>query len=203
MNQNRVDLARVRQPILYAEAMWRRQWYFGALLAALGVAIAIVNAFFPATGRALGANSPIWALYLPGGCLLLAGLLFYRWRNHVRVGDRLHISNLLSSVDIDYGLIRGLRVQPLKIAFESAGRKRYRSPVMRPYMERPALFIRLRKEDPATPYIIRKLGSRIAYEDTLALPVPDPDALSWEISARLPEKLGANLGGQRRGKRRR
>jgi hypothetical protein len=203
MNRNRVDLARVRQPILYAEAMWRRQWYFGALLVVLGVAVVGVNAFFPATGRAIGASSPIWALYLPGGCLLLAGLLIYRWRNHVRVGDRLHVSNLLSSVDIDYELIRGLRVQPLKIAFEAANRKRYRSPVMKPYLERPALFIRLRKDDPATLYIVRKLGARIAYEDTLALPVPDPDALSWEISSRLPEKLGSNLGGQRRGKRRR
>ena len=196
----------MRQPILYAEAMWRRQWYFGVLLIVVGVAILAVNTFFPATGRAIGSSSPVWLLYVPGGCLLLAVLLFYRWRNHVRVGEeRLHVSNLLSGVDIDYGLIRGLRVQPLKTAFESADRKRYRTPVMRAYEDRPALFIRLRKEDPQTPYIVRRLGRRIGYDDTLAIPVPDPDALSWEIGAHLPERMGSNLGGQRRsrGKRRR
>ena len=196
----------MRQPILYAEAMWRRQWYFGVLLIVVGVAIPLVSLVFPATGRSLGASSPIWALYVPGGCLLLAGLLFYRWRNHVKVGeDRLHVSNLLSAADIDYGLIRGVRVQPLKTAFEPAGRKRYRSPIMRNYEEKPALFLRLRRDDPETARIVRRLGHRMGYEDTLAIPVPDPDALSWEIGARLPDKVGVNLGGQRgrRGKRRR
>lgn len=195
----------MRQPILYAEAMWRRQWFFGALLVVLGVAIVLVNLLFPAAGRAIGSSSPIWLLYVPGGCLLLAGLLFYRWRNHVRVGEeRLHVSNLLTAVDIPYELIRGVRVQPLKTAFETAGRKRYRNPVIRPYEERPALFIRLRRDDPETIRIVHKLGARMAWDDMVAIPVPDADALSWEIGARLPEKLGANMGGQRRrGKRRR
>lgn len=193
----------MRQPILYAEAMWRRQWFFGVLLIVLGVVIEVMNLFFPAAGRVFGASSWVWSLYFPGGCLLLAGLLFYRWRNHVRVGDRLHISNLFSAVDIDYELVRGVRVQPLKVAFEAAHRKRLRVPTMRSYEEKPALFIRLRKDDPMTAHVVRKLGARMAYEDTLALPVPDPDALSWEITSRLPEKQGGNLGGQRRNKRRR
>jgi hypothetical protein len=199
----------VRQPILYAEAMWRRQWYFGVLLIVVGIVILVVNAFFPSTGRAFGTSSPVWLLYIPGGCILLAVLLLYRWRNHVRVGEEaLHVSNLLSAVDIDYSLIRGVRVQPLKTAFESSERKRYRTPIMRSYEERPALFVRLRKDDPQTAYIVRRLGHRIGYEDTLAIPVPDADALGWEIGARLPDKLGVNLGGQRsqrgrRGKRRR
>lgn len=194
----------VRQPILYAEAMWRRQWYFGVLLVVVGIAILVVNAFYPAAGRAFGSTSPIWLLYVPGGCLFLAALLLYRWRNHVHVReDKLHVSNLLTAVDIDYELIRGLRVQPLKAHFEAAERKRYRTPIMRPYEERAALFIRLRKDDPMTAYIVRRLGARIGHQDTLAIPVPDPDALSWEIGAHLPERAGINQGGRRRGKRRR
>ncbi len=49
--------------------------------------------------------------------------------------------------------------------------------------------------------IRRKLGRQLASPDAVAIPVPDPDALSWEISSRLPERAGANLGGQRRRRR--
>jgi hypothetical protein len=41
------------------------------------------------------------------------------------------------------------------------------------------------------------------YEDTIAIPVPDADAAAWEISSRLPYRLGQNQGGGRRKKRRR
>ena len=41
------------------------------------------------------------------------------------------------------------------------------------------------------------------YEDTIAIPVPDPDALAWEITSHLPERIGQNLGGGKRRKRRR
>jgi hypothetical protein len=71
----------------------------------------------------------------------------------------------------------------------------------KPYLAKPALFIRLRKDDPVTVALVRKLGPRLAYEDTIALPIPDPDAFAWEITSRLPEKLGQNLGGRRRRKR--
>jgi hypothetical protein len=41
------------------------------------------------------------------------------------------------------------------------------------------------------------------YEDTIALPVLDADAVAWEISSRLPVHLGQNQGGKQRRKRRR
>jgi hypothetical protein len=41
------------------------------------------------------------------------------------------------------------------------------------------------------------------YEDTIAFPLRDADAVAWEISSRLPERLGQNQGGGRRRKRRR
>jgi len=43
---------------------------------------------------------------------------------------------------------------------------------------------------------------RLAYEDTIAMPVPDPDKVAWAISSHLPERIGQNQGGQRRRRRR-
>ena len=40
-------------------------------------------------------------------------------------------------------------------------------------------------------------------EDTIAIPVPDADAVVWEVNSHLPERLGQNQGGARRRKRRR
>ena len=54
--------------------------------------------------------------------------------------------------------------------------------------------------------IKKKLGlfrARLMYEDTIAVPVPDADAVVWEISSHLPDRLGQNQGGARRRKRRR
>ncbi len=185
--------------------MWKRQRFWAAMLFVIGVGM---SGYYLFIGHAridltnLNSGS-IWLLYIPSGILLAAALQYYRWRSHVVAAeDRLHISNLFSAADIDYDLVRGVRVQPLKTAFEATGRRRYRSPITKPYEERPALFIRLRKDDPQTLAIVRKLGTRLAYEDTLALPIPDPDAMSWEISSRLPERVGQNLGGRRRRKRR-
>jgi hypothetical protein len=40
-------------------------------------------------------------------------------------------------------------------------------------------------------------------EETIAVPVPDADAVVWEISAHLPERTGQNQGGAKRRKRHR
>jgi hypothetical protein len=194
----------VRQPILYAAEMWKRQRFWAALLVVVGVVMTGYSLYL-GHGRlnTRDLNSGwIWLLYIPSGAILAAGLMFYRQRSFVEAGERLRVSNLLSGVGIDYDLVRGVRVQPLKTAFEATTRKRYRTPITKPYEEKPALFIRLRKDDPQTLAIVRKLGPRLAFEDTIALPIPDPDGMSWEITSRLPEKLGQNLGGRRRPKRR-
>lgn len=195
----------MRQPILYADEMWKRQRFWAALLVVVGIVMSAYSLYL-GHGKLNTSNLNsgwIWLLYIPSGVILAGALMFYRWRSYVEAGeDQLRISNLLSKVDIDYELVRGVRVQPLKTAFEATTRKRYRTPITKPYEDKPALFIRLRKDDPLTLWIVRKLGSRLAYEDTVALPVPDADALSWEITSRLPDRLGQNLGGQRRRKRR-
>ena len=141
-------------------------------------------------------------LYIPAGLFLIAAFQYYRLRSHIQTrDDGLKISNLLSSVVIPYEEIRTVRVQPLKTAFQDR-RKRYVAPAMRPLLEQPALFIRIRSEEMAA-YVRRKLGGRLAFDDTIALPVADPDKVAWDLNGRLPEKQGVNLGGGRRKKRRR
>jgi hypothetical protein len=195
----------VRQPILYATEMWKRQRFWAALLVVVGVVMSAYSLYLghgKLNTRDLNSGW-IWLLYIPSGALLAGGLLFYRWRSYVEAGEAaLKVSNLLSAVSVDYDLVRGVRVQPLKTAFEASSRRRYRTPITKPYEEKAALFIRLRKDDPQTLAIVRKLGPRLAFEDTIALPIGDPDAMSWEITGRLPERLGQNLGGRRRRKRR-
>jgi hypothetical protein len=77
------------------------------------------------------------------------------------------------------------------------------APMMKPLMERPALFVRLRSDETELAAMKKKLGGRVVFDDMIALPLKDADALSWEISSRLPDRLGQNQGGGRRRKRRR
>ncbi len=192
----------VRQPILYAEEMWRRQRFWAVILVVLGAVVSVYLFLFSPVRR-LDQGTIIWLLYMPSGLLLGGLLLFYRWRHHIHVrDDRLRISNLLSAVEIDYDLVRSVQVKPLQQHFQEAHRRRYRHPMAKPYLDKPALFIRLRKDHPDTAAHVRKLGLRLAYDDTIALPVPDPDAAAWEITSRLPARAGQNLGGKRRRKRR-
>ena len=90
----------------------------------------------------------------------------------------------------------------MKLAFQDR-RSRMVAPMMKSLMEKPALFLRLRGADEDVADIKKRLGSRMMYEDTIALPVLDADAVAWEISSRLPIHLGQNQGGKQRRKRRR
>ena len=148
-------------------------------------------------------NSLNWIFfaYIPAGLLLGGGLLYYRWRSQVEVTDQgVKIGNLFSQVLIEYEMVRSARVQPLDRHFQES-RKRMIRPISRPLMPKPALFLRLRGDPDRLASIRRKLGAQLYADETIALPVSDPDALSWEITARLPERVGVNLGGRRRRKR--
>ena len=139
--------------------------------------------------------------YIPCALILGGLLLYYRSRNYAQVTDSgLKISNLLSSTVIDYGRIRSARVQPLERHFEGS-RKRYIRAPTRPLMGRPALFVRVRGDDVALAQLRRKLGGQLIADDMIALPIPDPDAMAWEVASRVPGGTGMNLGGQRRRKR--
>jgi hypothetical protein len=191
---------RARQPILYADQLWRQQRFFAGFLIAVGVVMTILLIY---QGQLSKTANLIWALYIPSGLLLGGAFLLYKRRSYVEAGeDGVKIGTLRSSVLIDYDRIRGVRVQPLKLAFQDR-RSRMIAPMMKPLIEKPALFLRLRGDDEEVADVKKLLGARMMYEDTIALPLRDADAVAWEISSRLPDRLGQNQGGGKRRKRRR
>jgi hypothetical protein len=192
--------ASARQPILYADQLWRQQRFFAGFLVAVGIAMTGLLLY---RGQLLQTTNLIWFMYIPSGFLLGGGFLYYKWRSYVEPrDDGLKVSALRSSVLIDYDNIRSVKVQPLKLAFLDS-RKKMVAPMMRPLLEKPALFLRLRNDEAEMAVIKKTLGRRVVYEDMIVIPVRDADAVSWEISSRLPDRLGQNLGGGRRRKRRR
>jgi hypothetical protein len=179
--------------------MWRSQrlWVLMLVLAGLVVspAMLIVN-----HGR-FNSNTGVFLLYLPLGLLYGAAMLYYRQRSTVEVTDEgFKVSKLLRSVVIGYDLIRNVRVQKLETHFLE-GRKRLVRPINKPLLTKDALFVRLRSEDPRSAEVRRLLGTQLYADDTVAVPIPDPDAMAWEITSRLPERTSVNMGGQRRRKK--
>jgi len=200
LSTNGTQPATSRQPILYADQLWRQQRFFAAFLVAVGVGMTALLIY---RGELMQTSNLIWAAYIPSGLLLGGAFLLYKYRSFVEpLEDGLKVSTLRSSVLIDYDDIRSVKVQPLKLAFLDK-RKRMVAPMMRPLLEKPALFVRLRNDESDMSAIKKKLGGRVVYEDMIALPVKDADAVSWEISSRLPDRLGQNQGGGKRRKRRR
>ena len=66
-------------------------------------------------GQLLQTTNLIWVAYIPSGLLLGGAFLVYKWRSYVEpLDDGLKVSALRSSVIIDYGDIRSVKVQPLK-----------------------------------------------------------------------------------------
>jgi hypothetical protein len=207
---------RVHQEILYADQLWRQQRFFAGFLILIGlfmlgvliydreitqVGTEISLAITKGEVYALGPS--VWLLYVPAGLLLGAGFIYYKRRSFVEpVEDGLKVSTLRHSVLIAYDDIRQVRVQPLKLAFLDA-RSRMVAPMMKGLLDKPALFVRIKVDEDQSGLILKRLGRRMMYEDTIALPIHDADAVAWEINARLPERIGQNQGGAKRRKRRR
>jgi len=184
---------------LYAELMWRNQRLWVLMLVLAGVVI--TPALLILDHGKINSNTEIFLLYLPLGLLYGAALLYYRQRSAVEVTeDGLKVSKLVRGVVIGYDLIRSARVQKLELHFQE-GRKRLIRPLNKPLLTKDALFVRLRGDDARMPEVRRLLGTQFIADDMLAVPVPDPDAMAWEITSRLPERTSVNLGGQRRRKR--
>jgi hypothetical protein len=168
--------------------MWRQQRFFAGFLVLVGLIVppALILYHQPLNW--------IWLFYVPSGLVLGGGFLLYRWRSFVEpLENGLKVSTLFANAVIGYDTI--------KLAFQDR-RKRMVAPIMKPLMEKPALFVRLRGDEEELAAVKKRLGSRLFFEDTIAMPVPDPDAAAWEITSRLPERLGQNLGGRRRKRRR-
>ena len=101
--------------------------------------------------------------------------------------------------------IRSVKALPLRQHFQDK-RSRMIAPIMKQHIDKPAVFIKVRGDETELAQIKKRLGifrSRLMFEDTIAIPVPDADTVVWEISAHLPERIGQNQGGARRRKRKR
>ncbi len=192
-----------RHQNLYAHHLWLQQRFFAGLLllagvVATGIAIYQGQLFTPAFA--------VWLIYIPTGLLLGAVILLYRWRSNLQVlDDGVRISSMLSNVVIDYDSIRWVKALPLRQHFQDR-RSRMIAPIMKQHIDKPAVFIKVRGDETELAQMKRRLGlfrSRLMYEETIAIPVPDADTVVWEISAHLPDRIGQNQGGARRRKRRR
>lgn len=200
MSSTETEPANVRQPILYADQLWRQQRFFAGFLVLIGVGMTGLLFY---RGQMTTATNLIWVVYIPSGLILGGSFLLYKWRSFIEpLDDGVKVSALRSSVLIGYDSIRSVKVQPLKLAFQDT-RKRMVAPMMKPLLEKPALFLRLRNDEASMAALKKTLGRRVVYEDMIVLPLRDADAVSWEISSRLPDRLGQNQGGGRRRKRRR
>jgi hypothetical protein len=192
-----------RHQNLYADHLWRQQRFFAGLLLVVGVL---------ATGLAIYQHQlftpgfAVWIVYIPTGFLLGAAILLFRQRSNVQVQDGgLKISSLISSVVIDYDSIKSVKALPLRQHFQDK-RSRMIAPIMKQHIDKPAVFIRIRGDETELAAIKKRLGifkNRLMDDETIAIPVPDADAVVWEISSHLPERIGQNQGGSRRRKRRR
>jgi hypothetical protein len=195
----------MRQQILYAEEMWRRQRTWAAVLLIVGIGFSIYGRFFQP--KAAGDSTfLIWLAYIPAGLLLGGLLLYYRRRHAIETTEQgILIQTMLSSIFLDWDKVRSVRVQPLADHFQSNERRRLIRPMNKGLMDKPALFIKVKADDEELAQIRKKLGRSIVDDDVLALPIRDPDAFSWQMSSHLPERTAVNVnrGGQRRGKRRR
>lgn len=180
--------------------MWRQQRFYAGALIAVGV---VASALLLYQGQLFGASGAIWLLYIPSGILLGGAFYFYRHRSKIHVTDTgVRITTMFSNVTIHHDSIRSVRVQTLNTHFQDK-RSRLVVPMIKPHIDKPALFIKIRGDDAELAQIKKKLGSRVMYEDTIAIPVPDPDKAAWDITSHLPERIGQNLGGAKRRKRHR
>jgi hypothetical protein len=192
-----------RHQNLYAHHLWQQQRFFAGMLLVIGLGF---TGYALYRGQLFTPGYAVWIAYVPAGLGLGLAIYIFRLRNEVRVLDEgVKISSVLSSVTISYDDIRSVKALPLRQHFQDK-RSRMIAPIMKQHIDKPALFLRVRGDETELSAIKKKLGifrGRLMYEETIAIPVPDADAVVWEISAHLPERLGQNQGGARRRKRRR
>jgi hypothetical protein len=192
--------ATTRHQNLYAQQVWQQQRFFAAILLIVGLAMTALGLYQGHIGQP---STDIWLLYVPSGLLLGGAVLLYRRRSHVQVLDSgVKVSTMFHSTLIPYDDIRFVKALPLRNHFQDR-RSKMVVPMMKPHIDKPALFIKVRGDESGLAAVKKNLGSRLMFEDTIAVPVPDPDAAVWEISSHLPDRLGQNQGGGRRRKRRR
>ena len=192
-----------RHKNLYAHHIWKQWRFFGIAFIVIGGAatgLAVYQHQFNSPGFAL------WLIYIPSGLAIAVGSYLYARRSNLQVLEGgVKISNMFSSVLIDYDSIRSVKALPLRQHFQDR-RSKMIAPIMKQHIDEAAVFIRVRGDDAELAEIKKHLGlfkTRLMDEETIAIPGPDANKAVWEISAHLPERLGQNQGGAKRRKHRR
>jgi hypothetical protein len=193
----------LKQPNLYADELWKRNWFMAPFLLLMGTGFTVYFVFVAKTTR----DVPILMAEALGGAALV--LLFFggfRYLSYVKVteeGLRFNWTLPFSNALLPWEVIRNARVADLS-GFYPPNRKSYVYNMNKPLLDKPALYLRLGGDEAVLARLSRKLGKRYVVDGTLAVPVPDPKSLAQEVSQRLPNRqLQQNLGGAKRPKRRR
>jgi len=193
----------LKQKNLYAEELWKRNWFMAPMIMVIGVGFSAYFIFVLKTTR----DIPLLIAEAFGGAALI--LLFFgsfRYFSYVQVTDsglRFNWTFPFSSTVVPFASIRSTRVGDLR-SFYPDSRKSYINAMTKPLLDKPAFFAKLGGDEASMVRLSRKLGKRYVVDGTIAVPVPDPKSLSLEVSQRLPNRqLQHNLGGAKRPKRKR
>ena len=193
----------MKQQNLYADEMWKRNWFMAPVLLVVGAGFSAYFAF----GLKQTHDIPLLlAEALGGAALILIFFGSFRYFSYVQVTDsglRFSWTFPFSTTVVPFELIRGTRVGDLR-GFYPDSRKSYINAMTKPLLDKPAFFAKLGGDEASVVRLSRKLGKRYVVDGTIAVPVPDPKSLSLEVSQRLPNRqLQHNLGGAKRPKRKR
>jgi hypothetical protein len=193
----------LKQPNLYADELWKRNWFMAPFLLLMGAGFTFYFVVIVHTTRDVGI---LLAESLGGAALILLFFGGFRYLSYVKVteeGLRFNWTFPFTSTLVPYEAIRSIRVGDLS-AFYPPSRKSFINTMTKPLLDKPALYMRLGGDDATLARLSRKLGRRYVVDGTLAVPVPDPKSLAQEVSQRLPNRqLQHNLGGAKRPKRKR
>ncbi|HEY8680413.1 MAG TPA: hypothetical protein VIN01_05110 [Candidatus Dormibacteraeota bacterium] len=193
----------MKQRNLYAEELWKRNWFMAPMIIIIGVGFTAYFLFVLRTNQGI---SLLLAEALGGAALILLFFGSFRYFSYVQVtetGLRFNWTFPFSSTVVPFESIRSTRVADLR-SFYPETRKSYINAMTKPLLDKPAFFAKLGGDEASMVRLSRKLGKRYVVDGTIAVPVPDPKSLSLEVSQRLPNRqLQHNLGGAKRPKRRR
>lgn len=189
----------LKQPNLYAEQLWKRNWPLAPVLLVVGAALAVLY-------RGSRDMPLLLAECLGGAALILIFFGAFRYFSYVKVTDSGLLFNWtfpFSNTLVPFDAIRSTRVADLR-AFYPETRKSHVNAMTKPLLDKPAFYARLGGDEATVARLSKRLGRRYVVDGTIAVPVADPRSLSQEVSLRLPNRqLQHNLGGARRPKRKR